>query len=144
MSRARTHGFTLIEVLVALTIVALAAAALTHALRSGIDTTAHLRDRLFAQWVAENRLTETRLAPQLAPLGSTSGEVEFGTQRWRWRQQISPTPFEGVRRIAIEVRRGADLESSAALATLEGFQGDALLDRGRTDAAWDAAQRGQN
>ena len=86
MSRARTHGFTLIEVLVALTIVALAAAALTHALRSGIDTTAHLRDRLFAQWVAENRLTETRLAPQLAPLGSTSGEVEFGTQRWRWRQ----------------------------------------------------------
>lgn len=144
MSRARTHGFTLIEVLVALTIVALAAAALTHALRSGIDTTAHLRDRLFAQWVAENRLTETRLAPQLAPLGSTSGEAEFGTQRWRWRQQIRPTPFKGVRRIAIEVRRGADLESAAALATLEGFQGDALLDRGRTDAAWDAAQRGQN
>lgn len=143
MNPLHSRAFTLIEVLVALAIVALGAAAVTHALRSGIDTTAHLRDRLFAQWVAENRLAETRLSREPVALGRRTGELEFGTQRWRWTQEISATPIEGLRRIAIEVRRQTDPDSASALATLEGFRGDALLDRGRTDASWDSAQRGQ-
>lgn len=144
MSRLRDYGFTLIEVLVALAIVALGAAALTHALRSGIDTTAHLRDRLFAQWVAENRLAEVRLGGEPLALGRNSGETEFGSQRWRWTQEVSATPFDGVRRITIEVKRSAEPAHAAALVTLEGFQGDDLLDRGRTDNSWDTARRGQN
>lgn len=143
MTRRGTRAFTLIEVLVALAIVALGAAAVIQALRSGIDTTAHLRDRLFAQWVAENRLAETRLAAQPVALGSSSAEVEFASQRWRWTQRVSAMPIDGLRRIVIEVRRQTESDSTAALATLEGFQGDALLDRGRSDTKWDTAQRGQ-
>ncbi|MFO1427525.1 MAG: type II secretion system minor pseudopilin GspI [Steroidobacteraceae bacterium] len=109
----RARGFTLIEVLVALVIVAAGAAAVLAALSSAATSTSYLRDKTFAQWIADNRMSETRLASTAPATGTRSGDVEFGGQRWQWQQRITDTEFPGVRRIDVSVRPFASAGTSA-------------------------------
>lgn len=63
------RGFTLIEVLVALTIVAVALAAGVRATGALTDNAERLRQVLAAQWCADNQLTNLRLARVLPGIG---------------------------------------------------------------------------
>jgi general secretion pathway protein I len=103
MTRSRS-GFTLVEVLVALVLVAVGVAALLTALNSAATSTGYLRDKAFAHWVATNRIVETRLATNPPANGITTGEVEFAGQRWQWRQTIANADFPSLRRIDVSVR----------------------------------------
>ncbi len=132
MSRARSRGFTLIEVLVALVIVAAGCAALLAALNSAARSTTYLRDKTFAQWIAGNRIVETRLATAPPSDGRTTGDVEYAGSRWQWQQIIAATELPGVRRIDVSVR---PLETAAVdepeaggdwTATVSGVLGAAL------------------
>jgi len=76
--RNRQSGFTLIEVMVALTVVAVTLPALLFLLSQQIDGTAYLRDRSVAQWVAADRVAEVRLAvakQKNARTGVIAGEL---------------------------------------------------------------------
>ena len=57
----RRRGFTLVEVLVALVVVAIGLAALMVAVSGTARTSGYLRDKTLAQWIALNRLTQVRL-----------------------------------------------------------------------------------
>jgi general secretion pathway protein I len=116
----RLAGFTLIEVLIALVVIALALLALTRT--AGIEVRAHdaLRERTLAGWVAANVLAETRLARALPPTGRSDGRVEFGGRRWHWSRDVQSTPNPQIRRIDVQVFAG---EATAASATLSGFAG---------------------
>ncbi len=70
-ARQSQRGFTLIEVLVALAIVAIGMAALLSALSSSADSASYLRDKTFAEWVALNRIEEVRLASAMPQEGKT-------------------------------------------------------------------------
>ena len=118
----KPRGFTLIEVLVALFIVALGIGALLSTLTSAATTVDHLRDKSFAEWVALNQITQARLAATSTGTGSSTGEVEFAGNKWYWRQQVVDQGIAGMRRIDVEVSRNAAPESSA-LATAVGFMG---------------------
>jgi general secretion pathway protein I len=100
----KARGFTLVEVLVALVIVAAGASAVLSALNSAASSTVYLRDKTFAQWIAGNRIAETRLATTRAPSGKTEGELDYAGRRWKWRQQVSDGEIPGLARIDVSVR----------------------------------------
>jgi general secretion pathway protein I len=122
------RGFTLIEVLVALAIVAVGVAAVLGALTSSANTVLYLRDKTFAQWVGLNQIATVRLSGQLQQPGNSDGDTEFAGRKWHWRQEVTSTEIPGVVRIDIKVRPGdvkAD-EDNGWFTTVSGVQGDAV------------------
>lgn len=104
----RARGFTLLEVLVALVIVAVAVAALGRAGSQALDSQAEIEQRTWALWVADNALSELRLEPG-APSGQRSGSVEMGGRTWYWDMLIQPAPGGDLLRVDVAVhaeRRG--------------------------------------
>jgi len=95
-------GFTLIEVLVALAVVALALAALTRAGSTALNTQAELESRTLALWVAENRLGEIRLEGA-SRAGGGSGTTRLGDRDWRWRSLLEPAPGGDLWRVEVVV-----------------------------------------
>ncbi|MBI2799544.1 MAG: type II secretion system minor pseudopilin GspI [Gammaproteobacteria bacterium] len=77
----RSAGFTLLEVLVALAIVATALYAAVGSARGAARGAAQIDDTVLAHWVAMNALAEARLAPPAQHAESTSHQVtEYGAQ----------------------------------------------------------------
>jgi general secretion pathway protein I len=118
MPAKRHRGFTLIEVLIALAVLAIALAAVMRALSQSIDLSAGLRDRNIALWVAQNRLAEHQIRHDWPSQDTTEGTTEMAGREWRWREQVSGTPEPALRRIEIEVRAA---NGDQALAHLVGF-----------------------
>lgn len=114
------RGFTLIEVLVALAIVALALLGLTRVAAMQVGDFDALRERTLAGWVAANVLAEARLARALPSIGRSDGHVELAARSWRWTRDISATPDPDVRRIDVRVFAANATEPSASLS---GFAG---------------------
>jgi len=104
MSPQRAHGFTLIEVLVALVIVALGMAAVMSALTSSANTVIFLKDETFANWVGLNKIATLRLSGQVPATGTSDGDTDFASRSWHWRQEVVSTDVPGIVRIEVKVR----------------------------------------
>jgi len=120
------RGFTLIEVVVALAIVAIGMLAVFKTIGDSVNNVEALRDRSFAGWIADNRITEIRLSGQMPSVEETAGEVDFAGRRWHWVTKVSQTQVQGLRRIDVSVRRDGDPEDSS-LVTLAGFVGETAM-----------------
>ncbi|MBA2491774.1 MAG: type II secretion system minor pseudopilin GspI [Gammaproteobacteria bacterium] len=115
------RGFTLLEVLVALAIIAYALAALIRVTGTGVANASYLRDRTFAHWVAENHLAEMRTRDGFWPAtGKDDGDVEMAGRQWFWTTRVTSTPESQMRRIDVEVRLDDDEEVSP-ISILTGF-----------------------
>ena len=121
---ARDGGFTLLEVLVAVFVLALALLALMRTAAVQVDAFGDLRARTLAGWLAENLLAETRLASALPATGSSSGRRRFGDADWRYEVRVQGTDVPTIRRIDVRVFAGDDREH--AVAQLYGFAGEDL------------------
>ena len=106
VQRGGSGGFTLIEVLVALAIVALAMLALGRVGGQQLQQQAALEERLFAGWVADNQLTRARLGT--VPGGRQSGVVEMGEREWQYEVSVSASPDPAVLRLDVAVKPGID------------------------------------
>ncbi len=119
----RSPGFTLVEILVALAIVAVALAAGMRALAQSADSASTLKARTLALWVAQNRLANAELANPWPALGSAAGDAEQAGARFIWREVVSGTPNPAFRKIEVIV---ADPQTpDYALARLVGYVGNA-------------------
>lgn len=118
MSRAHSTGFTLIEVMVALVIVALSLTAVTASISQMVDAAKTMRERTYASWIAQNRITELRLADSTPNVGATSGEVEYANADWSWRAVVSETGVEELYRIDVSVSLAG---SDDVVRTVTGF-----------------------
>ena len=116
-------GFTLVEVMVALAVVAVALPALLVTLSQQLDGLRYLEDRTHAQWVAANRLAELRLvagATGSLQTGRVSGTEELAGRSWYWWSEGVETEVPGFFRYEIVVSDQEDGEASP-VHTLDGY-----------------------
>lgn len=120
-ARGSARGFTLIEVLVALFVFAVAMTALIQAGTQRADNLGYLRDRTLASWIASDRVTALSLETDRVGTGTRDGEVEMAGRTWHWRAEIEDTADDAVRRAEVAVRLDPDGEP---LARVTGYLGD--------------------
>jgi general secretion pathway protein I len=113
------RAFTLVEVLVALAIVAVALTAGMRAVAQSADGAATLKARTLALFVAQNHLAQAQLADPKPSHGVTEGDETQANVRFVWQQTVSDTPNPAFRRIEIVVADPA--VPDYALARLVGY-----------------------
>jgi general secretion pathway protein I len=145
-ARSPSRGFTLIEVLVALAIVAIGMAALMSAVTTSAGTTVYMRDKTLAEWVALNQIEAVRLALQRPTKGDKDGDAEMGGRKWKWHQEVMETEVKGIMRIDVSVKPAEVSGDNNWYATISAITGDALaFPRGDMDFyAREPANAGQN
>ena len=99
----RAGGFTLVEILVALAVLAIALTATARSLGAAIDTTTALRDRTLARWVAEDRLAQLELSKEWPDLDVKEDDADMGGRAFHWRQETGVTPAARMRRVEVSV-----------------------------------------
>ncbi len=118
-SGERVVGFTLIEILVAVAILAVALAATTRAASVATDGAVQTRQRLLATWAAENRLAELRARavfpdPATSTFSTAEGGLALGVE-----ETVSETPNSTLRRVDLAVTDAND--PARVLARLTGY-----------------------
>lgn len=134
----QTRGFTLIEVMVALAIISLSLLALGSKMAQMVDTANAMRDRTFASWVAQNKITELRLANVVPEVSSSTGEVDYAGTEWRWRSVVSETGVENLYRVDVTVGYAG---SEYDVRTVTGFIGEPSIP-GQGNRAWQRGPQG--
>jgi general secretion pathway protein I len=137
----RARGFTLIEVLAALVIVALGMLGVIQAVTQAARNGTYLREKTLAHWIAMNVITERRLLAAPPDVAESSDDVDFAGQRWRWTMTVTQTEVESLRRMDVSVRP-ADRPDGEALATVTGFYGTAIGAVGGGTLPWTDGQPG--
>lgn len=119
LNQHRQRGFTLLEVMVALAVIAFAMAAAISTVTSNTRNAAGLQQRTFAHWVAMNKMTELQIDKTWPAMTTTRGSDLMANHEWFWTMKVSSAPDKRVRRVDISVKAGEDDEYS--LVTLTGF-----------------------
>jgi general secretion pathway protein I len=136
MSRGRARGFTLVEVLVALMVVAIGLAALMVAVSGTARNSAYLRDKTLAQWIALNHLTEVRLGLNKAGSATDTSTLDFAGRKWHYDTRYFATSFQSMKRIVVRVYAGDAKAKGNPLAESTGYLGTALAAPGSSNVDW--------
>jgi general secretion pathway protein I len=99
----RTTGFTLIEVLVALSIVAIALIAGLQATSALVNNAQRQSDMLLAQLCADNELVKMRLTPQMPSVGDSTARCTQAERQFDVVLTVRPTPNPSFRRVDAQV-----------------------------------------
>jgi len=131
----RARGFTLLEVMIALSIMALAMVAMAEAMGQALGEATAMRERTYASWIAQNKIVEIRLTNELPNVGTTSGEEEFASSVWEWSAEVSETGIENLLRVDVAISL-PDAETPVRIVT--GFIGEPIVP-GVSNQVWGAA-----
>lgn len=125
--RRRAAGFTLLELLIALAILAIVSIAVFE---QGSDTARQiggLEQKTLARWVAENEIAKLRLEHSLSdqPLRprSSRDQVSYGDRYWQVVEEIETTDHPWMHRVEISVYALVEGREVGPVDTLVGFVG---------------------
>lgn len=96
-------GFTLIELMIAMAIFAIAGVAVMRATTEHIRALGLIEEMTMAGYVAENELQLARLEPRWPPQ-ARDGEAEMGKSRWKWVLEVVETDDPEFRMLRVTVR----------------------------------------
>jgi general secretion pathway protein I len=120
----RTAGFTLVEVLVALAIIAISMSAALSTSGSQASSAAYLKQKTIANWVALNEMTQFQLAKSITETGKVDGDAKMAGITWYWTRKI--TPLVDVKNVfEIQYKVYNDKKRKSALITLASYGSNA-------------------
>ena len=115
-----SKGFSLIEVVIALAVLAIALSALINSTSKATANTIGLRDKTMAHWVAMNKMAQIRLSGRWLEPGIKKSKSELAEREWEVETTIGGTPEPSIRRVDIRVRQPGDPKETS-LTLLTGF-----------------------
>lgn len=100
----------MLEVLIALGVLAIALGAMTQAIGNATSNITHLKDKTFAHWVAMNQVASLHASQLFPPLGTEKGSEVMANHEWFWLRTVNKTPgreevSQYSRQVILEVRR---------------------------------------
>lgn len=102
----KIKGFTLIEVLLALVILAISLTALLKVTGQNINNTNRIKEKSIKHWVAMQAVASIQLKTVPVTLNQTTTQAtKMLGQTWYWRAQLSPTPVKTMQQINITVSK---------------------------------------
>ncbi len=122
-ARTRMAGFTLVEVMVALIVVSLAALAVHTQVLQSARNSRLIQQRTLASWIAMNKVTELRLAEGLPGTGRDDGELEYAGRDWVWESNVEPPSADVQNFVRIDVTVALADRRDEILASSVGFAG---------------------
>lgn len=127
-------GFTLVEVLVALMVIATGLAALMVAVSGTARTSGMLRDKTIAGWIALNRLAEVRLNLTKFGQNNDTGELDFANRKWHYDTRYFTTSINSMKRVVVRVYAGDLKTKGNPLVESVGFIGTQVSAPGNSNA----------
>ena len=131
-ARRKIAAFTLIEVMVALAIVALSLSAVVASVSQMVMAASAMQERTYASWIAQNQISTIRLSNETPEVSETNDEVTYASIEWAIRTTISETGVDNLYRVDVAV---SYLNDEYAIRTVTGFVGEPGIP-GQANLAW--------
>lgn len=119
VSNRHHHGFTLIEVMVALTIIAISLGALLSTSGTQANSVTYLKQKTLAHWVAINELTQIRIASEFPDIGDKKGLTTMANHDWHWIRTTKKTEDKNARQVTFSLYADKDYQKN--ITTLTGY-----------------------
>ena len=117
MNKQIQQGLTLIEVMVAVAILAFALSALVRMTGQSVHTLSYLEQKTFAQWVAINKVNELEVTAKWPAVGRSQGKETMGGVPWYWEVDTVATSADDLRRLNVTVKKNKQDESPIYILT---------------------------
>ncbi len=118
----RLTGFTLLEVMIALLVIAIGLGAVINTTSESGWKASVLKQRTIASWVAQNEIALYRAKRTWSGRSNIKGTTRMANAEWEWQMRISETDDPSLRRIDVDVYlRNEDGVEDGIKASMTGF-----------------------